>query len=75
MRRTWCRRHRIELVTLALANLNGLTYYYFRWDKPLGVKEPIKLYAIGTDPPRTRDIIDVSIVNDIHIERNFDPPM
>ena len=64
----------LELVTLALASLNGLMYYFW-WDKPLGVKEPIKLYPIGTDPPRR--IIDikerqVSIVNGIHIERNID---
>ena len=57
----------LELVTLALASLNGLMYYFW-WDKPLGVKEPIKVYTIETDPPRK--VVDgaerrVGIVNDI----------
>ena len=41
----------LELVTLALASLNGLMYYFW-WDKPLGVNEPIKVYTIDTYPPR-----------------------
>lgn len=39
----------LEVVTLALASLNG-GMYYFWWDKPLGVKEPIKLYRKGKEP-------------------------
>ena len=41
----------LELVTLALASLNGLIYYFW-WDKPLGVKELIEIYTIDMDPPR-----------------------
>jgi len=40
----------LELVTLALASLNGIMYYFW-WDKPLGVNEPIKIYPIGGEPP------------------------
>lgn len=39
----------LELVTLALASLNGVMYFFW-WDKPLGVKEPIKLYRRGKEP-------------------------
>ena len=39
----------LELVTLALASLNGVMYYFW-WDKPLGVKEPVKLYGKGHEP-------------------------
>ena len=67
----------LELVTLALASLNGLMYYFW-WDKPLGVKEPIKVYTIDTDPPKK--VVDgaerlVSIVTDNHVARNIDFPM
>ena len=60
----------LELVTLALASLNGLMYYFW-WDKPLGVKEPIKVYTIDTDPPRK--VVDgaerrVSVINQISFE-------
>jgi len=41
----------LELVTLALASLNGVMYYFW-WDKPLGVKEPIKVYPGDVDPPK-----------------------
>jgi len=41
----------LELVTLALASLNGVMYYFW-WDKPLGVKEPIKVYPSNVDPPK-----------------------
>ena len=41
----------LELVTLALASLNGLMYYFW-WDKPLGVKEPIKVYTTDADAPK-----------------------
>jgi len=39
----------LELVTLALASLNGVMYYFW-WDKPLGVNVPVKVYAIGERP-------------------------
>ena len=39
----------LELVTLALASLNGVMYYFW-WDKPLGVNEPVKLYRKGHEP-------------------------
>ena len=41
----------LELVTLALATLNGLMYYFW-WDKPLGVKEPVRVYTVDVDPPK-----------------------
>jgi len=40
----------LELVTLALASLNGVMYYFW-WDKPLGVQEPIKIYLKSAAPP------------------------
>src|SRR6266545_5969375 len=33
----------LELVTLALASLNAITYAFW-WHKPLGVQEPIRIY-------------------------------
>jgi len=39
----------LELVTLALASLNGVMCYFW-WDKPLGVNEPVKLYRKGREP-------------------------
>ena len=56
----------LELVTLALASLNGVMYFFW-WDKPLGVKEPIKLYRKGQEPaemiiPGERSEHDVSVV-------------
>ena len=33
----------LELVTLALASLNAMTFAIW-WDKPLGVQEPVKIY-------------------------------
>jgi len=41
----------IELITLALASLNGMMYFFW-WDKPLGVNEPVKLYRDGHEPPK-----------------------
>ena len=38
-----------ELVTLALASLNAITYMFW-WNKPLGVKEPVRVY-IAAGPP------------------------
>ena len=39
----------LELVTLALVSLNGVMYYFW-WEKPLGVKEPVKVYPKGERP-------------------------
>ncbi len=33
----------LELITLALASLNGVTYFFW-WHKPLDVKVPVKIY-------------------------------
>ena len=41
----------LELVTLALASLNGVMYFFW-WDKPLGVNEPIKVYPTNIDAPK-----------------------
>jgi hypothetical protein len=46
----------LELVTLALASLNAVTFAIW-WHKPLGVQEPVRIYfktdAFKTeDPPR-----------------------
>jgi hypothetical protein len=41
----------LELVTLALASLTGVMYFFW-WDKPFGVNEPIKVYPINLDPPK-----------------------
>jgi len=40
----------LELVTLALASLNAITFAFW-WYKPLGVQEPVILY-LRTEPPR-----------------------
>jgi len=42
----------LELVTLALVSLNAVIYYFW-WDKPLGIKVPIKLYPLGMEPNGT----------------------
>jgi len=46
-----------ELVTLALASLNGVMYYFW-WDKPLGVKEPVRVYPKGERP--AEKVIDIA---------------
>src|SRR6266540_2612551 len=57
----------LELVTLALASLNGVMYFFW-WDKPLGVNEPVKLYRDGHEPPKkfigeagSRDDVSIAI--------------
>ena len=47
----------LELVTLALASLNGVMYYFW-WDKPLGVKEPVRVYPKGERP--AEKVIDMA---------------
>jgi len=39
----------LELVTLALASLNGIMYFFW-WNKPLGVNQPVKIYLKGAEP-------------------------
>ncbi len=39
----------LELFTLALASLNGIIYFFW-WDKPLRVEEPVSLYLRGALP-------------------------
>src|SRR6266498_1119575 len=39
----------LELVTLALASLNAVTYVFW-WHKPLGVQEPMRIY-LETEAP------------------------
>ena len=60
----------LELVTLALASLTGLMYYFW-WDKPLGVMEPIRVYTVDMGPPNK--VVDgaeqlVSMINEILTE-------
>jgi len=45
----------IELVTLALASLNVITYFFW-WDKPLRVQEPVTLYFRGVFADRQEDV-------------------
>src|SRR6266540_5463758 len=61
----------LELVTLALASLNGVMYFFW-WDKPLGVNEPVKLYRDGHEPPkkfigeaRSRDDVSTAIFSNV----------
>ena len=49
----------LELVTLALASLNGITYFFW-WDKPLGVREPVTLYFRGMLPVERNEDEQVS---------------
>ena len=43
----------LELVTLALASLNAVTFRIW-WDKPLGVEEPVKIY-VKTESRKAED--------------------
>ena len=55
----------LELVTLALASLNAVTFAIW-WHKPLGVQEPLRIY-LRTDS-EARKVKDVESV----LVRNFD---
>lgn len=44
----------LELVTLALASLNGGICYLW-WDKPLGAEEPVALYLRGMAPVKRNE--------------------
>jgi len=46
----------LELVTLALASLNAITYMFW-WHKPLGVQVPIRIY-FGTEAVENVDVKD-----------------
>jgi len=48
----------LELVTLALASLNSITYAFW-WHKPLGVQEPMRIY-FKTDAPPEEQRTDTS---------------
>src|SRR6266545_3450938 len=48
----------LELVTLALASLNAITYAFW-WHKPLGVQEPMRIY-FETEAPPTAEPADAS---------------
>ena len=39
----------LKLITFALASLNGIIYFFW-WDKPLRVEEPVSLYLCGALP-------------------------
>src|SRR6266545_4136168 len=49
----------LELVTLALASLNAITYAFW-WHKPLGVQEPVRIYfrdsEVGTEGPHNTEV-------------------
>jgi len=45
----------LELATLAIASLNVVTYFLW-WDKPLDVKEPVKVYFRGAVPVEDRQV-------------------
>ena len=52
----------LELVTLALASLNGVTFAIW-WHKPLGVQEPVKIY-LKTEARNVEDAArQVSVVD------------
>lgn len=50
----------LELVTLALASLNAVTYTFW-WHKPLGVQDPIRIYLRG----KTEVAVDRSGAEDL----------
>src|SRR6266540_6176813 len=61
----------LELVTLALASLNGVVYFLW-WNKPLGVNEPVKLYRRGKGPAEmligeegSRDDVSTAIFSNV----------
>ena len=52
----------LELVTLALASLNGVTFAIW-WHKPLGVQEPVEIY-LRTEVRNVEDAVrQVSVVD------------
>jgi len=50
----------LELVTLALASLNAITYVFW-WHKPLGVQVPIRIYS-ETEAVEKVDVEDANIM-------------
>ena len=50
----------LELVTLALASLNAMTFAIW-WHKPLGVQEPVKIY-FKVKTPKVRHAHDIQRV-------------
>jgi len=61
----------LELVTLALASLNAVTFAIW-WHKPLGVQEPIKIY-LKMEAQKVKDAaqqvsdVDCSVENDLNM--------
>jgi len=53
----------LELVTLALASLNGVTFAIW-WHKPLGVQEPVEIY-LRTEVRNVEDATQVSVVDSL----------
>src|SRR5260221_13176810 len=49
----------LELVTLALASLNAITYVFW-WHKPLGVQVPIRIY-LKTEAMEKVDVEDANV--------------
>ena len=65
----------LELVTVALASLNFVTYGIW-WDKPLDVKEPVRiLWTIDTEPvvPTSQATDDLQEVRVLILERFQEP--
>jgi len=59
----------LELVTLALASLNAVTFVFW-WHKPLGVQEPVKIYLKTPEEgplPQTEDDQGVQVVTVRHV--------
>src|SRR6266498_1413257 len=49
----------LELITLALASLNAITYTFW-WHKPLGVQEPMRIYFNTEAPPTAEQHAETS---------------
>ena len=53
----------LELVTLALASLNAVTFAIW-WHKPLGVQEPVKIYLkVETEKAEQDDVPQVGVIS------------
>ena len=57
----------LELVTLALASLNAVTFAIW-WHKPLGVQKPVRIYL----KIEARIVVDVASVDDLQRDRRVD---
>ena len=59
----------LELVTLALASLNAVTFAIW-WHKPLGVQEPVKIY-LKTEARNVQDAAQRVSVMDCFVEHDL----